>query len=295
MAIEAFPAKLELTLKALSMSRGRLAVELQVHKSGIARWLNGQAAPSGHNLERLTGLVAARRPDFSMLDWDHDLEGFGEALGTNGAARKAPTDGLRLPRPLMDQILTSAELRASAYEGFFRTTRPLALAPGQFLHDHGIVRRDESGLLSFRMGIAGTELEGWLFPMHQHVFSICTQPLTGAMVFAIFNGVLQRRVDVLDGITLSQAPDAGRTITAAPIILHRIGSLSGDRERDEQRYQTLIREPPLAPEGSVPDAIRDHLLRDVGPSEQARGGDLLMTMGLARSMSRGPLTADLDP
>ena len=295
MAIDSFAAKLDLTLKALSMSRGRLAADLQVHKSGVARWLSGQALPSDYNLERLTALVAARRPDFSMLDWDRDLAGFAEALGAARAPRKGQrAEGLPLPPALMDQILATSELRASAYEGFFRTTRPVALAPNQFLHDHGIVRRDASGLLTFRMGIAGTELEGWLIPMHQHVFSISCQPLTGAMVFGIFNGVLQRRVEVLDGISLSQAPDAGRTITAAPAILHHIGPLSGDVEADEAHYQALIRLPPLAPEGSVPPEIRDHLLRDIGPKEAALGGELLMTMALARSMSRGPLTID-DP
>ena len=123
------------------------------------------------------------------------------------------------------------------------------------------------------MGIAGTELEGWILPMHQAVFSLCTQPLTGSMVFAIFNGVLQRRVDVLDGISLSQAPDAGRTITAAPIISQRIGNLTGDVEADDARYRELIQNHPLAPEGSIPDAIRDHLLRDVGPAAFAQGGE----------------------
>ncbi|WGM38431.1 hypothetical protein [Caulobacter sp. NIBR1757] len=293
MAIDSFAAKLDLTLKALSMSRGRLAADLAVHKSGVARWLNGQALPSDYNLERLTALVAVRRPDFSMLDWDRDLTGFAEALGAATAPRaNQRPDGLRLPSALMEQILASSELRADAYECFFRTTRPLGMMPGHFLHDHGMVRRDASGLLSLRMGIAGTELDGWLLPLHQHVFVVCSQPLTGALVFGMFNGVLQRRVEVMDGITLSQAPDAGRTITAAPVILHRIGPLSGDVAADEARYQELINLPALAPEGSVPEDIRDHLLRDFGPGAAALGGDLLMTMALARSMSRGPITPD---
>lgn len=293
MAIDSFTAKIDLTLKALSMSRGRLASELAVHKSGVARWLSGQALPSNYNLERLTALIAARRPGFSMLDWDRDLAGFAEALGAATAPRPTQrADGLKLPPALMDQILASSELRADAYECFFRTTRPLGMMPGHFLQDHGMVRRDASGLLTLRMGIAGTELDGWLLPLHQHVFAICSQPLTGALVFAMFNGVLQRRVEVLDGITLSQAPDAARTITAAPIILHRIGPLSGDVAADEARYQELINLPPLAPEGSVPEEVQRHLLRDFGPKEAALGGDLLMTMALARSMSRGPITPD---
>ena len=37
-----FPSRLLLALKALSISRGRLAVELAVDKSVISRWLSGQ-------------------------------------------------------------------------------------------------------------------------------------------------------------------------------------------------------------------------------------------------------------
>ena len=296
MAIDSFAAKLDLTLKALSMSRGRLAAELRVHKSGVARWLAGQAEPAGHNLEGLTALIAARRPEFSMLDWDLDLADFAQALGAGPAARKArPVEGLPVPGDLLEQFRAAAELRAVAYEGFFKTTRPVAMMPGRFQHEHGLVRRGDNGLLTFRMGISGTEFEGWLLPMHHQVFAICTQPLTGSIVFAIFNGVLQRRVDILDGITLSQAPDAGRTITAAPIILHRLGGLSGDREADDRRYQELIKTPPLAPEGSVPDDIRDHLLRDFGPKEHALGGELLLNLALSQSMSRGPTELDPEP
>lgn len=65
-----FPAKLELALKACSMSRGRLAAELGVDKSVVSRWLNGANAPSGHNLSSLTAVVAARFEGFTMLDWE---------------------------------------------------------------------------------------------------------------------------------------------------------------------------------------------------------------------------------
>eukprot|EP01034_Spumella_vulgaris_P013577 gene13577-17330_t len=103
MAIDSFAAKLDLTLKALSISRGRLAAELRVHKSGVARWLNGQAMPSDHNLQGLTALVAARRPDFTTLDWDRDLGAFAEVLGAASAAKQAQAfKGLPLPPALFD-------------------------------------------------------------------------------------------------------------------------------------------------------------------------------------------------
>ncbi len=286
METDSFAARLELALKVLSMSRSRMASELGVDKSVIGRWLAGQVKPSSHNLERLTAVIAARRSNFIMLDWDRDMAGFRAALG-------APSDvqpsrfGAGLPLPLLDQIAALTDRRASAYEGFFRTTRPSALMPGRYLHDHGMTRRDASGLLAYRMGIAGTEYEGWLLPVQNQIICIATDLTSGAMALGIFNGVSQPVAEVMDGITLSTALDPGRTIVAAPIVLERLGPLSGDEEADEAHFRDLVTSPPLAPEGSVPQAIQDHLSRDFGPSEMAKGGDWMMTLGLARSMSRG--------
>ncbi|MDO9336378.1 MAG: helix-turn-helix transcriptional regulator [Caulobacter sp.] len=286
-----FAAKLELALKVLSMSRSRMASELGVDKSVIGRWLGGQVRPSAHNLERLTAVVAERRSSFTMLDWDSDLAGFGVALGAPPEVRPSRF-GTGLSLPLLDQIAALTDRRAGAYEGFFRTTRPSALMPGRYLHDHGMVRRDGAGLLTYRMGIAGTEYEGWLLPVQNQLFCISTELTSGSMAFAIFNGVSQAVAAVIDGITLSTAMDAGRTIIAAPIVLNYLGPLSGDEEADEARYRQLVSGHPLAPEGSIPPDIEAHLSRDIGPGEMANGGDWMMTLGLARSVARGPLFSD---
>lgn len=291
MVVESFADKLSLALKVLSMSRGRMAAELGVDKSVIGRWLAGQVRPTSHNLERLTRLIADRRQGFTMLDWEQPLDGFAEAIGAPSASG-ASRFGRGLALPLLDQIATHSARRYPAYEGFFRTTRPSALMPGRYLHDHGMVRRDGTGLLTYRMGIAGTEYEGWLLPVQNQVFAISTELTSGSMAFAIFNGVSQAIADVIDGITLSTAMDPGRTIIAAPIVLNRLGPLSGDEEADEARFKELVASPPLAPEGSIPPEIEAHLSRDIGPTEMARGGDWMMTLGLNRSIARGPLFSD---
>jgi transcriptional regulator with XRE-family HTH domain len=291
MSADSFAAKLDLALKALSMSRGRMASELGVDKSVIGRWLAGQVKPASHNLERLTALIAGRWPGFTMLDWDRDLEAFAAVLGA-GVIAPPSRFGEGLPLPLLGQIAALTDLRHAAYEGFFRTTRPSALMPGRYLHDHGMVRRDAAGLLSYRMGIAGTEYQGWLLPIQNQLFCIATDLTSGAMAFGIFNGVAQPVAELLDGITLSSALDASRTIIAAPIVLHRLSGLTGDDEADDAQYRELIRGNPVAPEGSVPEAIVQHLSRDIGPTPMAMGGDWMMTMALARSMARGPLLTD---
>ena len=71
------------------------------------------------------------------------------------------------------------------------------------------------------------------------------------------------------------------------MICHRIGDLTGDREADDRHFAELAALNPLAPEGSVPEHIRNHLMRDTGPTPFAQGGDWLLQMPLGRSMARG--------
>ena len=42
--------------------------------------------------------------------------------------------------------------------------------------------------------------------------------------------------------------------------------------------------------GRGPKNIRAHLLRDVGPSALRAGGEVLLTMAFAESLSRGPVS-----
>src|SRR5215218_7148123 len=81
-----FSAKLDLALKALSMSRGRLAADLGVDKSLVGRWASGAVSPSEHSLSLLTQLIASKRPGFTMLDWDRELEALAGVFGVEVAA-----------------------------------------------------------------------------------------------------------------------------------------------------------------------------------------------------------------
>jgi hypothetical protein len=287
---ESFSAKFALALKALSISRGRLASDLEVDKSVVGRWATGAVRPSDHNLSRLTALIAERVPGFTTLDWDRSAADFVTALGANPSfvAGLAATTVPALPFPLLDQIRNATGLRGSTYEGFYKSTRPYVLSPGQFVHDHTMVRRDEQGLLTLRIGTAGTIVEGWILPLHNQLFVIAADVTSGALLFGILHGVASARAQVLDGLALAPSLDPGRTPTAYAIMFEQIGDLSGDRQADEARFAELAAKDPLAPEGSISDALRDHLLRDVGPAARALGGDLLLSMPLSRSMTRGP-------
>ncbi|MEP6966713.1 MAG: helix-turn-helix transcriptional regulator [Pseudomonadota bacterium] len=296
-----FPARLALVLKACSMSRGRLAAELSVDKSVVSRWLNGSNAPSGHNLSNLTALVAARAEGFTMLDWEGDLAYLAAKLGVEkGSGRAASWDerqalGDWLPRSVMEEVLATTKARGGAYEGFWRSTRISNEAPGRFVHDRLLMRLEENGLLSFRLGVIDMRFEGWALPIQTQIFSIGVDPGTGVFIFTIFNAVLRTRADVLDGLTLTLTRHAGGTPVAAAALIERTGELSGDRDADEARYEGSISRNPLAPESSIPEAVRAHLFRDVGPAAFARGGDALLMMAFANSMSRGPFSEGQGP
>jgi hypothetical protein len=287
---ETFSAKLDLVLKALSISRGRLAADLGVDKSVVGRWVTGAVKPSSHNLSGLTALVAGRVPGFKTLDWDRSFADLATLLGADpravpGLESREPPG---LPLAIAEHILATTALRGSAYEGFFRSTRPYVLQPGRFVHDHAMVRLDPTGYLRLRMGTGGTVVEGWVLTLHNQLFTIAADVTSGAMLFGIFYGVATPRADVIDGLMLGPALDVARTPTACAIIFERIGDLTDDPEADDRRFEALSKSDPVAAEGSISQAMRDHLVRDIGPEQQALGGDFLLRLPLTRSLSRGP-------
>jgi hypothetical protein len=288
--VDVFGRKLELALKRLSMSRARLAADLSVDKSVVGRWITGAVQPSGHNLSRLSALFAGKIPGFTALDWDRDLAGFAEALGADPdavpEARKGGPPTLALP--LMEQFLASTAVRGKAYEGMFRSTRPYVMAPGRFVHDHGMIRMDENGLLTIRIGVAGTRADGWVLPFANQLFILTVDVTSGALLFGIFNGVSGPRADVVDGLCLTPAQDAGRTPTAHAMVFERVRDLSDDPAADDAYFEELTKSNPLAPEGSVAEDLRRHLLRDFGPLAVGTGGEMLLQSPLTRSRARGP-------
>ena len=286
-----FSEKLRLVLKMLSMSAAKLASELAIDKSVVSRWLKGSVQPSAHNLSLLSALVATRVEGFRTLDWERSVESlaalFGVAPGAIPAMRP-PEPPRALPLAIWDQMVSTAALRGHAYEGFFRSTRPHPRSTGRFLHEYGMIRRDENGLLRLKMGSAETVVDGWMIPLHGQLYSIAADVNTGSLLFGIFNGLGASRVDVFDGLTLIPGFDQGRSPMATAMLCERVGQLSGDRQADDRRFAELASQNPLAPEGSVPEHIQKHLVRDFGPAALALGGDWLLNMSLARTMSRGP-------
>jgi transcriptional regulator with XRE-family HTH domain len=285
---EPFSEKLTLVLKVLSMSRARLASELGLDKSVVARWASGATAPSGHNLAQLSALMARSIPGFTALDWDRDMESLAGLLGV-GPPPASRTAARGLPLPFLDQMVAATGLRAKAYEGFYRSTRPYASHPGRFIHDHLFVRLGEDGLLRFKMSTGGVVVEGWALPVQNQLFIIGTEFAGGSLTFAILHGVNGMQADVLDGLTLTANHDAGRSPAASAVVYERIRELGDSLEADEGTLIELAAPNPVAPAGSVPEELQRHLARDVGPEAIRNGGDWVLRLPLAQTLSRGPL------
>lgn len=288
-----FAARLGLVLKALSISGGRLAADVGVDKSLVSRWCSGAVTPSAHNLSRLTQAIAERHPGFTMLDWELDLPALAARFGVTAPAPAMPAastmpsvfaEWLALPA-LQDAAHSGAALHGSL-AGIWRTTRPSPEFRGKFAHDHAILEPTPDGTLRFRTGVFSARLLGWSVAVGEQLFSAATDPLTGASIFSIFNFVRRPRIDVMDGITLSCMAHAGGAPVANACMLERVCDLSGDPVADNAHYEALLTEHPIAPDGSVPEAIRDHLMFDCGPTAMAAGGDHVMMMRAMNSLGR---------
>lgn len=286
-----FAGRLEVVMKALSLSRGRLAADLGVDKSVVARWATGAVTPSEHNLAALTSLIAGRQPGFSMLDWDRSPEALVALFGGKPAIEEpGPEDPLGYPPAMIEQARAATARRGAAYEGFWQTTRPSMLMKHRFFHDRGMIRREPNGLLSIQFGGAGLLFTGWMLPAEGQLFVTVYDTVGFTPIFLILNGVPLPKASMLDGLVMGAALNAARSPSAYPIILERVGDLTGDREADDARCAELLKQDPLAAEGGVPEHIERYLIRDLGPEAEKKGGDLFLMAPVATSLSRGETT-----
>jgi hypothetical protein len=286
-----FSGKLDLALKALSMSRGRLAADLGVDKSLVGRWASGAVTPSEHSLSLLTQLIASKRPGFTMLDWDRDIDAlanvFGVELAANDHETAAKTPISSLALPFVEQARTTTARRGATYEGFWRSTRPSVIMPNRFFHDCGMFRREADGLLNCRMGGSGLFFEGYLLPAEGQLFAILYDSIGQTPIFLVINGTPLPKAEALDGLVMAASLDPARTPAAYPIIFERIGDLTGDRAADDAHCKELIAADHAAAEGSVPDRVHKHLLPDIGPAAAERGGDLILVAHITNTFARG--------
>lgn len=295
-AVTAFAHKLDLALKSLSLSRGRLAAALGVNKSVVSRWGSGAASPSALNLENLTRFIAARRPGFTLLDWDQELPAFAQLFGVALALAPAAAQNAGVLdavfAPVLDSARQTSPQRTAPYEGFWRSTQPAPGRPPRFISLYGLIRRrGDNGLMEFRGGCAGLLCEGWLLPTEGKLFALVLDGWGHTPLMMVLNTVSLPRATRLDGLCLTTLMDSNRTPIATPIVFERLGDLAGDTAADDRTFDELkTREPFTDPEDLSPE-VRAHLIRDIGPSAAAAGGEMLLMSTLSKSLAAGVMAA----
>ena len=275
--VDTFAAKLTLALKALNLSRAQLAQVLGVDKSLVGRWASGAVKPSQHNLARLSTLIAERRPGFTMASWDSDISGVARLFGVNPASVASPDAVPGFPPTFLQEARTLSQERGGAYEAFWRTSRPSVLMRGKIFHDRGMIRLDQSGQLVVRMGGAGMFYEGVILPHDTNLYAIFNSPLVTQPYFLIAKAVTLPRAESIEGLLLYAALNSDHTPAAVPIILERIGDLSGDDEADDMECDRLIQSEPLARDDEIDPALRARLIRSLGPSDEME--EMFLTTG----------------
>jgi len=287
----AFSVLFRIALLALRVSKAQAASLLQVDKSLVGRWAAGTVKPTEHNLSRITELVAERVPGFTMHDWQRDVASFSQLVGVEpGLAHRSVEPPPAIGGGMLNCVIEArieTERRGAAYEGFWRTSRPSVLMEGKVFHDYGMIRKGSFGLLEVTMGGAGLTFKGWALPLEGNLFAMLDGMVGFTPLFLIFKGVTLPKVTRLDGIVLLAALDAARTPAAMPILLERIGDLSGDPQEDERTCKEIGLNDPFDDEAELSDEVRAHLFRDIGPEAAANGGAMFLTVAAATALSRG--------
>lgn len=289
-----FADKLDLALKSLSMSRGRLAAALGVNKSVVSRWASGAATPSSLNLESLTALIASRQPGFTLLDWDRDLPALAALFGVEPAGTVAAPPGSVLDSlfaPVLESARQTNPQRTTPYEGFWRSIQPVPGKPARFICLYGLIRRSTNGLMEFRGGCAGLLCDGWLLPAEGKLFAVVLDSWGHTPIMMILNTVALPRATRLDGLCLTTLMDSNRTPIATPVVFERLGDLTGDRAADDGTFEELKTRKPFPDPEEISSEIRAHLVRDMGPAAAANGGELLLMSTLANSLAGGVMAA----
>lgn len=296
MAGVTFAQRLDLVLKAQSMSRARLAADLGIDKSLAGRWVSGAVQPSAYNLERLTALIAGRCPGFTMLDWDRELDALAEQLGVlpaapgNGLPPASAREALLPPLPygLVELAKRETRRRGAAYEGRWKATRLSSSGAVRFMVEHALIRCD-GDTLAFRHFGGGWEVRGWLLVLSVQLYGVICDASDDSLGFYVLNGVTAARANCIDGIFSTVCADRNLTPNSQIVVFERVGELGDDD--DAWAASHIARSAVVATE-DVPAAIRAAVAPDIGPAAAAAGGEAMLRVPIERSLCRGALGGD---
>ena len=129
---------------------------------------------------------------------------------------------------------------------------------------------------------SGLAFDGWLFLLGGNLFVVLHDVTGGTPMSLVFRGISLPKAMVLDGILMMAALDGSRTLAAVPLVLERVGDLTGDRQADAARADELAHEMPLPIEPLPANILQERLFRSTMPD-----GSQYLMVGPADSLSRG--------
>lgn len=282
------PAKLDMLLKASSLSRVALAQKVGVDKSLVGRWVKGTVHPGEHNMVRISAVFRECFPALTLADWYDETAQLAARIGI--PAHNGTLDVTQEPDGPFAMIaaMAAGELafRGASYEGFWRTSRPSVVMPEQRFHDYGMFRLNDRGMLEVTMEGAGLKFSGWMFPMAGNLNVFLFDPVGRTPLVVLMKGVSLPRAMSMEGILLMSALDPARTPAAVPIVLERLGDLSGDRAADDAELRRIVAEQrePIVPLDQT--LMAKALYRDIGPEAAEAGGSLFFTISGALSLGQ---------
>ena len=295
--LDDFPKKLDLILKGLSLSRGRLAASLGVDKSLVSRWASGTNSPSAHNLAELTRLIAERQPGFTLLDWDADIPALAARYGLPapdllaGAPSAEPIGGDRLLAASRAQSAVEVRREGAAYTGIWVGFYQAFRNTGQVIPELICIWRQGDRLLFREFNLFFSHIGEMLIIRHQIFMVGEDDTRVDGLLYLLLNGVGGEKAVRIDGLAMSVFNGRFRAPGASPVVLQRLADLEDEAAPpdeaavnailDRLRAAHFADETPTLAGPAILEAVRprvgaprddgeiDHLLRSPEPRSLA--------------------------
>lgn len=252
-----FAGRLGYALKTVNMSPASLSAAVGVDKSVVSRWLGGRTQPSGHNLSRIGAAIGRHAPAFSARAFEAPSDEF---LGALHPGAPLPGGALALPFGVIEDSRHETTRRGMEYFGRYHLDYWSFSRPGLIARMH-MMLRPRDGLIEARYGARGFEFRGWALLLLNRLYIQLAEERFEALAFIVTNAGQQPVAELIRGLLMG--PSEGLMVpTVSPVVLSRVGDITGDAAEDEAAYEAGKDFDPLGAGAAIPDEVRRLLTED---------------------------------